>query len=279
MRQLTILLAVFGLVSGMARADSYQQEQWNDSIAEENLWAYWDEDYDVGEPESANYHHHPMAWMATGGVANSGHVWTSLPDLWTEHDDRAYWPAYLTDQITQYYGVPDREIDLTPNIDSIRMAVKDRAVTTPVDLNGGKLYFFVGQWWSHPSDPDQDRWAFFYNANGFYDFNATQWTTTLVPVGEGTTDWGIISMSGVNNDYPDPPVSEARELFDSPQQWGVVIFDPLATVLAAPEGELAFDNFGIVIPEPSTFVLLAMNALGLFVYALRRRISFREPVN
>ena len=273
MRNLAILLALFVAMAGLARGDVYEQELWNDPSAGdhgENLWAYWDEDYSVsGIPETENYHHHPMNWAAGGGVDNSGNVWTPLTDLWHEHDQRAYWPAYLTDQITAEYGVPDREIFLTPNVDYVQMAVKERALAaTPVDLHGGKLFFFIGKWWTHPSDPDQDQWVFFYNKNGFYDFNDDEWTTTLVPVGDGTTDWGIISMSGAGNTYPSPPVSEAVELFDSPQQWGFTIFDPAATVLAPPTGELAFDNFAITIPEPSCLVLLAMGIMGLAVRRL-----------
>ena len=273
---LTVFVAVFVITSGVTLAVPYEQEQWNDPNAGEhgeNYWAYWDEDYDgPGEPESENYHNRPMNWMSSGGVDNSGYVWTPLADLWTEHDEFAYWPAYLTDQITEHYGIPDREILLTPNIDFIQMAVKDRALAAmPVDLKGAQIHFFVGQWWHHPSDPDQDQWAFFYNANGSYDFNAKEWTTTQVPVGEGTTDWSIISMSGVGNTNPLPPVSEAWELFDSPQQWGFAIYDPNATVLYGPEGELAFDNFAVVVPEPSAMILLGTSVICLLACAWRRR--------
>ena len=265
-----IFTVLFGLASNVTRADPYQEELWNDPSAEENgenYWAYWDEAYNgPGELPEANYHHRPINWMNTGGVDNTGHVWTPLADLETEHDDNAYWPVYLTDQIADHYGVPHREIALTPNVDYIRLAVKEPALApTPVDLKGAQLHFFVGQFWAN--DPDPDEWAFFYNANGFYDFNNTAWTTTLVPVGEGTTDWGVISMSS------NPPITQASGLFSSPQQWGFVIFDPSATVLDPPEGELHFDNFGIVIPEPSSFPLAALGLLGLLAYAGRKRLA------
>jgi len=269
-KTLFILMAIVVslLAVSFAKAGPYQQESWNDSAAPENgenYWAYWDENYSVpDEPPEANYHHHPMEWSATGGVDDSGYVWTPLAEMEPEHDEvRAHWPAYLTDQTADHFEVPHREIDLSIDNAHISLAVKDRGTAVPVDLEGGKLHFFIGHWWvNNEADPADDQWTFFYNANGDYGFNSTDWTVTTVPVGAGKDDWPVISQSGIGNTNPLPPVSEAWELFVSPQQWGVVIYDPASTVLDQPSGELGFDNFSII-PEPSTMALIVMSIICL----------------
>ena len=273
-----VSLVALAVTAPVARADPYQREDWNNPAAPENgenYWAYWDENYSIpDEPPEANYHHHPMPWSPTGGVGDSGYVWTPLAEMESHHDEvRAHWPAYLTDQIADHFEVAHREIDLSIDNAHISLAVKDRGTAiTPVNLEGGQIYFFIGQWWlNNEADPDDDQWIFFYNANANYDFNALNWTVTSVPVGTGTTDWPVIAQSGVGNSYPLPPVSNAWELFVSPQQWGVVIYDPAATVLDQPSGELGFDNFAII-PEPYTIVLIGMAAVCLLLARWRRKL-------
>ncbi len=259
-------LAVCVLCVSAVPAAPYEFEDWNCPTAKENYWCYWDESYDpYPPPDQYNYHNRPMNWEATGGVRNTGYVWTPLEDLHSVHDVRAYWPAYMFEQVTEKYGVPNREIDLTIDDAHIRVAVKDvGGAGQPVNLHGAKLYFWVGYWWV-ADDPAPDSWAFFYNANGHFTFDSSDpagWTTSTIPVGEGTTDWGIISMSGMGEGNPAPPVSEAWELFVAPQQWGFVIFDPDVDVLPPPSGALGFDNWAII-PEPSTLTLLALGVLVL----------------
>jgi hypothetical protein len=268
MTRTVLMMTMAGLAALLAsltvQGAPYNSENWNSAVAQENYWCYWDETYDpFPPPQEYNYHNRPMKWSAAGGVGGSGYVWTPLSGLWSELDQRAYWPAYLVDQVTQHYGIPDRDIDLTIDDAHIQLAAKDRGLSVSVNLHGAKVYFFVGQWWTNdPTDPNDDQWAFFYNANGDFEFNATTWTKSVVPVGLGTTDWGIIAMSGLGNNSLPPPVSEARELFVSPQQWGMVIFDPNATLLPAPSGELGFDNWAIV-PEPCTLGLLMLAGLAI----------------
>jgi len=263
----TVVVCV-SLVS-TASAMPYESEAWDCPTAQEHYWCYWDETYDP-YPSESNYHNRPMNWEATGGVRDTGYVWTPLQELESYHDVRAYWPAYMFEQVTGKHGVPNREIDLTIEDAHIQAALKDDGgdggVGSQVNLHGAEVYFFVGHYWVDLADPSGDQWAFFYNANGHFSFEAGRWTTSTIPVGEGTTDWGIVSMSGMGEGHPAPPVSQAWELFNAPQQWGFVIFDPTATVLPTPSGTLAFDNWAVV-PEPATLGLLAMGGLAM----LRRR--------
>lgn len=254
-----------------ASAMPYKSEAWDCPTAQEHYWCYGDQTYDpFPPPEEYNYHNKPMKWSPSGGVANGGYVWTPLGELHSVHDQRAYWPAFMLDQVTHHFGIPDREIDLTGQDAHIQLALKDRGSTTPVNLHGAKVYFFIGHWWTNnPDSPADDTWAFFYNANGSFQVGRQNWTTSTVPVGRGTLDWGVISMSGPGTEYAAPPVSQAHELFVSPQQWGTVIFDPISQLIPAPAGELGFDNWAIV-PEPATLGLLS---LGGLVLTRRRRTA------
>jgi len=289
MSTLLCLILILALVN-LADAVPYQLESWNDPdpldlgpgehsppAGGENLWAYWDEDFEPDPQEGSgyNYHHHPMPWSATGGVDNSGYAWTPLVELMSEHNElKAHWPAFLTDQQTTYYDyhypgkAPPRDLDLTVDNAYITVSLLDRELVStsstppgPVDLAGGKIYFFVGHWWHNdPDDLTDDAFIFFYNANDEFDVTGNDWTTSFVPVGEGTAlegDWPVIASSEGLPGYEDPPLDgdEAYEHFISPQQWGFVIYNELATVAPIISGELGFDNFAVV-PEPCTALLL-----------------------
>lgn len=278
----------------------YQSESWNEEnpiglgsgdegppAGGENLWAYWDEDFEPDPPEEAggNYHHRPMRWSSSGGVGDSGYVWTPLSEVMTEHNEiQAYWPAYMTDQQTSYYNYyykdkspHPRHLDLTIENALITASLRDlEDVSTsdnpePVNLDGGKIRFFVGKWWH--DDLKDDAFIFFYNNNGEFQVSGSDWTTSSVPVGNGTAsadDWPVIASSKDMDGFRDPPSDgdEAYEHFDSPQQWGFVIHNPAASVTPNISGELGFDDFAVV-PEPSAFVLLGIGFFLVF-WCLRR---------
>lgn len=193
--------------------------------------------------------------------------------------------AYMTDQQTSYYDyhypgkAPPRDLELTADT-HITVSTLDRQLVStsvspgPVNMAGGKLYFFVDHWWENdPDDLADDAFIFFYNANGDFDVTGKDWTTSFVPVGEGTVaagDWPVIASSAGLPGYEDPPLDgdEAFEHFVSPQQWGFVIFNEGATVTPLLSGQLGFDNFAIVL-EPGTFLLLLFGVLAIVPW--RRR--------
>lgn len=308
MRSLSIVGCLFSFVlwanqAGAGDGVAYQAEDWNTEnplnlspgdrppADGENLWACWDEDFEPNPSEGAggNYHHKPMYWSAQGGIDNSGYVWVPLSEVMTEHNEvQAFWPAYMTDQQTEYYNSyyptkspHPRHLNLTIDKGHITASLLDRGLAStsttdagPVALAGCKIHFFVGQWWHHDfSDPNDDAFIFFYNNNGEFQVDGNDWTMSTVPVGEGKTDWPVIASSEGLEGFTDPPsdFDEAADHFFSPQQWGFVIYNPAATVTPTISGELGFDNFAVV-PEPSAFAMLAIG-FSLVFWCLRRTQS------
>lgn len=304
-KSLLLIVLVFSAVLVVNPAEGedgvpYQSERWNDKdplglgsgvweppAGGESLWAYWDENFEPYPADGAgyNYHHKPMHWSAKGGVKESGYVWVPLSDVMSEHNEiQAFWPAYMTDQQTEYYHhhYPEksphpRHLDLTVDNAHIKVSLLDRGqLSQPVNLAGGKIYFFVGEWWSNDlQDPNDDAFIFFYNSNGAFNVTGNDWTTTSVPVGNGSAlagDWKIIASSAGLDGYENPPEDgdEAVDHFYSPQQWGFTIFNGTATVRPVISGELGFDDFAIV-PEPGTLTLLTLALITLGLFSWRRR--------
>jgi hypothetical protein len=224
-------------------AGDYTVERWNDPIRREHNWDYWDM---IHDPTGA----HPkedMFWVPRGGLADSGYVWSPLGDLEPYHSPQAYWPAYLTSRIA-----PLQRIDLTQPGAEIRVYASDISAHGAIDLQGGRLHLFIGEWISETD------WRFFYNRTPLV-INDHHWSTeSVVPVG-GDADWGLIagSIGGT--------AGGASALFHHPEQWGFTIFAADST----PAGTLALDAFRIV-PEPSALTLAAWPALVLLGRRLRR---------
>lgn len=234
---------------------NYTQEHWNAPARQEHNWDYWDM---VNDPTGA----HPkldMIWEANGGHADSGHVWSPLDPLDPFHDPNAYWPAYLTSTIA-----PTQLIDLSFADAQIRVYASDitargtGAVDGMLDMKGGQLHFFIGEWL------DEDDWRFFYNRTPL-TINDHTWTAESVIVVGGDSDWGLIASSGLGGVAKAPSA-----LFHHPEQWGFVIFP----ASSPPTGTLALDAFRIV-PEPGILILLATGALVLARREPRGRAASR----
>jgi hypothetical protein len=238
----TLLLSLILLpcLSAMSLAD-YDMELWNDPLLQNHNWSYYDTD--VAYPHDVD-----MNWQASGGVGNSGYVSTPLNNLDACHSTQAYWPAYLYDGIS---GL-SQQIDLSVKDAEIRIYVRDIGDplgTVPFNLQGGQVYFFIGQYLVNGPQIEDDLYGFFYNKTPVI-INKDKWLIeSVIPVGLDS-DWGVIAA----NDLTLKP----GDLFYHPQQWGFAIFPAAST----PSGVLGFDSFRII-PEPMTLCLLALGAFRL----------------
>jgi len=245
----TAVLLILG--SAVVGAD-YTEEYWNDGGAQENGWFYWNEDNGQVSP----HHHEPLNWAATGGVGDSGHVYTDELDLLTPHHDetRAYYPAYNTINLT-----PPHYINL--DIPDAEIRVYLTAKVGPfgnLNFHGGVITPFVGFW-----HEGTQRQAFFYNVHGIaaneipkrFSHGWKEFTFPCAP-----SDWDVL----VIDDPPPSGVDDVTDLLHWPQQWGFTILDDDGP----PIGVLGLDNFRIL-PEPATLIVLAMSLPAL----LRRRRS------
>ncbi len=248
---LLISLVALGAFPALV-AGQYNEELWDDPIKTNNNWAYYDVDHTSGP-------HVDMIWHATGGVGNSGYVHAPLGGLDSAHHEQAFWPAYLFRGLGSF----GQEIDLSPPDTVIKIYAREMAVSVvPIDLKGGSLHFFIGQWITGPPD----KWSFFYNRTPIGISDAGWTIENMIYVG-GDDQWGEIA----NND---PSVSPS-DLFYHPEQWGFVIFGATGT----PAGELAIDSFRIA-PHPDPVPLLSgwklalaamlTAAAGAFVVVRRR---------
>ncbi len=227
-----------GIVEG-----EYVEESWDDPGSMNHNWSY----YDTDAPAP---HDVAMNWEAAGGVGGGGYVWTSLNLLDTAHDLQVYWPAYLYRTIAD-----DQEIDLTVPDAAVKVYARDVGTGAQLDLKGGQLVFFIGQYVvNNPDDPNDDQQSFFYNLTPL-TIGVGDWgVENTIPVGDDS-NWGVI----VNDD---PSVSPS-DLFYHPEQFGFAIYPAAST----PTGSLGIDSFRIV-PEPGSAALILFGALML---GLRRR--------
>ncbi len=233
-------IVLFNVLLTTSFAD-YAKELWDDPIKKNNNWSYYDSDavapFDVD-----------MNWQSSGGVGGSGYVSAPLNALDSAHDASAFWPAYL------YRGLgDDQEIDLS--IDNAAVKIYARDDTGPLapvgsmDLQGGSVHLFIGQWFKGVDPgPQDDTWSFFYNTTAL-NIIGDVWTESTISVGDNS-NWDIITRTN-NSISPD-------DLFHHPEQWGFVVF-PAA---GDPSGVLGLDSFRVV-PEPTTVMLLGFGILFL----------------
>ena len=244
-RQLASICVVALILGGTTALAQYTQELWNDATQANNLWAYWDEDY-LPPPNS----HHPMEYMPTNGLGDSGYVRAPLGDLDPEHDEdptdpdggMAFWPAYcLADWHSIDLSIPNAQIKI--------YAQADGGPFSPPHLQGGSLHFFIGSW------DDESNYRFFHTVDAVYINSAlNRWLVESSLDVSQNSDWAEITSAG--------PAIPPTSLLHNPQQWGFVIYPASET----PTGILGFDSFRIV-PEPTTILLLAIGGVAI----LRRR--------
>ena len=243
MRRAHLILAVVATgLCPMIAAGDYDAEYWDVPGKANNNWSYYDTD--VPSPHNVD-----MTWHASGGMGDTGYVSAPLALLDSAHDPCAFWPAYL------YRGLGvAQEIDLSFPGAVIKVRARDMAPPTqiqPMDLKGGSLVFFIGQWVDVGDDgnPANDKWSFFHNLTPVTIAQGGWTVRSSLPVG-GNADWAAIA----DND----PLVDPSDLFYHPQQWGFAIFPAAST----PTGTLGLDSLRIV-PEPASFSLVALGAAVL----------------
>jgi len=138
MLRLLTCTATILLITALAAAQAdYTQENWNDPQLQQNGWFYWNENNGQSYPN----HHEPMNWQATGGIDNTGHVYTDAMTLLTPHHDetRAYYPAYNTTDL-----VPPHHINLEVPNAAIQVSFAARVQPfMQLDFHGGVITPFV----------------------------------------------------------------------------------------------------------------------------------------
>jgi len=244
MRRSRWAVCVVCLCAGVpAPALAEYKEDWNSAVLRNNNWRYFVE----GAPDNGEVQ---MPWQATGGVGDTGHVQCPLAELtqWSAVPASTnYWPCWTKQD---YHS-----IDLGAD-EVIRIAIKD--VTPPigtvpggVDLKGGTIHFWIGEWLPAPQPGDPNLMSFF-----IFDTELSwgdDWTQNQIVINE--KDWTTL----VDNQG-----KSAAQLFDNPQQWGFGILGGTGD----PTGVLGFDAFESAVPEPTAMTLLV---LGSAVLIRRRR--------
>jgi hypothetical protein len=226
--RILIGLVVAGLARIAAGAAVYEEE-WNASGNGAHRWNYWT----TGDVA--------MAWQATGGRADSGHVSAPLAACSNWLND-SRWPAYT---------FADR--DATQNIDLVSgsaLSVYAR-MADPATLNGGSLHFFIGEWLSQSN-------YVFYQHNAVVTVATNDWSVRSSWTAGTDLDWTLVDRAGSTKNPTD--------LYANPQQYGFVIRGSAGQ----PTGSLGLDSFA-VIPEPATLALAAGGAMLFAVYRRRRR--------
>lgn len=242
---------LIGLAAGETHATGI--EDWNAAAAGNHNWKYWNDSVSPSDIDAP--------WVATGGANDSGHLAVDLGALSLWGSNPTYWPAYTAASMRG----ADQDIDLVlnPYLTVNLMGGRD------VDLQGGRLYFFVGEWNDSGSE------AFYRNTTPLTIMPSGDWGLANVAWAGDVSQWALISATG--------EASSLEELFQAPQQYGLVLWGSQGQ----PTGTLHVDDFGAIptatIPEPSGFALLGLGTLWLMLRgrgkptALPRRAAFSPP--
>jgi hypothetical protein len=233
------VLAAACLLSPPLTADYI--ELWNTTPPAENHWNYWD--------ASPGGYGSPASWTSSGGYANSGHIYMPMNELvkWPAAEN-LYWPVFTiagTGHREAY-----QELDLTK--DPVLNILLSAAGGT-VNLQGGQLYFFIGEWIGGVTPS-----AVFYRSTTPLVVNSTGWSLVNSSKVGKETDWDLL--------FRENSTRLASDLFFHPQQYGLVLVgagpDPLS-------GDLHIDNFSSI-PEPAA--LGGSLAGGLVLMVVFRRV-------
>ena len=123
-----------------------------------------------------------VALVAVAAMVVPGVAYTAA--LAEYHDTVAYYPAYMTEALD-----PNKTIDLTIENAAIKIYINDTTLGGNVDLQGGQVRFFIGEWdVGILEGPEDDRWAFFCRNLPFV-VNDHSWTTESTVAAGGDADW------------------------------------------------------------------------------------------
>lgn len=225
-------LAVFGLM----RLEAVLFENWDDPNVQANSWFYFN------EADEADHGNVLLDWHAAGGIGNSPHVSCPLGNLTN------WMPQTPADAFFPLYGIdPHHSVNLMEN-PLVRIAVRDM---DNVNLAGGALFFWVGQW------IEEDEYHFVY-FNPFSFVPSATWRTHVIETTPEAADWTVLGSMG--------PVPDLVTLLSDPQQFGFTIRGGMAE----PAGRLGFDDLSII-PEPASLIFATGLAALLFAWRCRQR--------
>ncbi len=243
------LLAVFLLSASLmtAQAEVFV-EDWDDPSNENHDWKYWVAGSNTDTRPAVDGQNQDMNWSATGGVSDSGYVWSPGSE-WFPTWDRL-WPAYM--------APPDPVAAINLAGQTLSISVNDfgtvAALPTQLEV---PLHLFIGEWNVNSTGSEDDEYVFFQH-NATITVGNDEWAHTSFEVGDDG-NWSDILRSDGNTKTP-------SDLYADPQQWGFVI--DLASVPSSIR--LGFDGLGAV-PEPSGFVLMSLALIGAALWGWRRR--------
>jgi hypothetical protein len=218
-------------------------EAWDTDPPGANAWYY----FDSGAPNDGDV---ALTWVASGGNPG-GYVQSPLGSATTWNKitlANSYFIAYA-------YG--DRSAGTTHPIDLtsdpyLRVSFGNDG---GVDLAGGGLYFWVGEW------VDTDKFAFYYLNQALDGATASVWTDNVVEASSDPADWQTIA------DKNGPALAD---ILPAPQQWGFGVFGGTAR----PQGTLAIDTLSLSADPPAQTPVpgsLVLALAGLAALARVRR--------
>jgi len=221
-------------------------DYFNDTIAEEHNWQYW------GVPDGGGAEgNQALQWMANGGESGSARLTIDMQYL-TESVG-AFWPYFLQSSAVGGTRAEDQELNFSGH--EVSAIFNSHNIANP--LNGGALYFFVGQY----EESGDSAWYYFQTP---FTINPTEgdWSPSApITITGESAQWTLLGGS------ESVPVSA---LLNNPQQYGFVVVG----AGSQPTFNISMDNFSsaLVVPEPG---LLGLLALGAMLVALHKPASKR----
>ncbi len=197
---------MFLLSSSLATAQAEVfVEDWDDAAAQHHDWQYWVAGSNTGTRPTVDGQNQDMNWSATGGVSDSGYVWSPGGE-WLETWGRL-WPAYM--------APPDPVASVNLANQTLSINVNDfgavAALPTQITL---PLHLFIGELIANGSGLADDEYVFFQHSATITVGN-DEWAHTSLAIGEDG-NWSDIFRSTGNTKTP-------SDLYADPQQWGFVI--------------------------------------------------------
>lgn len=216
-------------------------------------------DFDVNAQAWASYEYtpgvntyHPANWERSGGVGNSGYIWTddTMWNIDTPENPHQIFPML----IYRYWpGGGEGTLDLR----GAKVSVYLRGDN--LDLKGGHCYF----------------WAF----NGV---NGTRWEYTGVPLTISNGSWAQKTTILLNTDDPSlwtrtwsrnpDTAGSIDDILAAANSYGFAFVGMSSEVT----GRLSMDSLVITVPEPGAMAMLISSGLALLATTWRRNHSRRD---